>query len=61
MTSVDADVSRIGDSTLAPQASSILAALGMALQLTKYIMDTIAGVCHSYFLLIRHLGDLLIA
>ena len=46
MISVDADVARIGDSTVAPQVSSILA-LGMALQLTKNIMDTIAGVCHS--------------
>jgi hypothetical protein len=57
METVDANVSRLKSTTEAP-ASSIISTLGIALQLTKKIMDNIADVCsiianHFLFLILR--------
>ena len=54
MENVDADVSRL-DGTV---ASASISSLGMALTLTKNIMDIAADVCHYYSFPVCHRSDL---
>ena len=54
MENIDADVSLL-DGTV---ASASISALGMALKLTKNIMDIAADVCHCYSFPVCHRSDL---